>query len=425
MAPNETTQPPEEVILKLPALPPPAGVVPNFVNPPNENGLAIAVIAVCVATATVAGLMRVYTRLYCVRKVELEDYLALLSFAFYIGATGILSRISYEPGLFVHQYDLHFWNLERFIYLYVFSTILYCFTLMFIKAAMIVEWIRIFVPGYAHNTFWWICCAMIVANSALYVATIITINLTCIPRERIWRRWLPGTCININAFNIFIAGFNLIFDILILLLPHRIIWKLALTPKQKIGVSFVFSVGVFACISAAGRVASAINMSYTRDTTYSYSRHLLWGLAENTSALLVFCVPAMPLAFRDTSPMKDFYSTLREKARLLVDLRRRSSHRASSSSWPNDTSRDASIGEWTENSQVHLKHIRVGGDSGVYSDTHRPIQDPDGSGTDHFEESAIYGQMGILRTTEIEITRTEVSADLPAADPPKERSFLW
>lgn len=181
-----------------------------------------------------------------------------------------------------------------------------------------------------------------------------------------------------------------------------------------------------ACVSAAGRLASSVNMSYTRDTTYAYSRHLLWGLAENTSALLVFCVPAIPLAFRTTSPMMGVFGALQAKVRPLVDVRRLTSNRPLGSSWPNDTSRDTSMGEWRENSQVHLKRLGTRGEAGADSSTHHPIQESGGDGTGQCEGTAIYGQIGILRTTEIEIIRTEVGDDLPVKDAPKrERSFLW
>lgn len=52
------------------------------------------------------------------------------------------------------------------------------------------------------------------------------------------------------------------------------------------------------CAAAAGRLASAVDMSRNLDTTYAYSMHLLWGLIETTTAILVFCVPAIPIAFR-------------------------------------------------------------------------------------------------------------------------------
>lgn len=124
------------------------------------------------------------------------------------------------------------------------STIFYCVAFMFIKAAILIEWVHLFVPRKTRNALWYICYSMILVNTCLYVATIITINYSCIPRERIWRRYVPGSCINIEVFNLFITSFHLVFDVIMLLLPHPIIWKLSLSVQHKIGVSVVFSVGV-------------------------------------------------------------------------------------------------------------------------------------------------------------------------------------
>ncbi|GAP86916.2 putative ribosomal protein L36e [Rosellinia necatrix] len=433
MGSNEDTQlHTDEFYLKLPALQPPAGVIPRFDSPPNGNGLAIAVTAGAAGITTVAGLIRILTRLYCTKKVRFEDYLALLSFAFYISATVLVARITSEPGIFVHQWDLLFSGVEHFTILYVYTTILYCVTLMCIKTAILLEWINIFIPHHAHNTFWWICWAMIVANLILYTATIITINLICIPRQRIWRRWVPGTCINIDVFNIFIAIFNLIFDLLILVLPHRILWRLAITTKKKIGVSFVFSFGAFACVSAAGRVTSAVNMMTTRDTTYAYSRHLLWGLGETTSAHLVFCAPAIPIAFRQASPMMRLYRTLRSKMRLPGGgSRGHSSGSESRYGWPHDiittTTSGGSVTAWEENSQVHLKPIVGGKDGGAYvKNVHNHTRNSSDPRSRQSEASASRARPGILRTTEIKVTCTAIDDSVPAADLQNtERSFLW
>lgn len=127
---------------------------------------------------------------------------------------------------------------------YIIITIIWCFALVFIKAAIILEWTHIFIPRSTRNVFFWICYIMLLANTCVYFVTVTTTNLLCTPRERIWRRWVPGSCINIHAFNLTITTFHLVFDILLLLVPHRVIWKLSMSTRQKIGVSVIFSVGV-------------------------------------------------------------------------------------------------------------------------------------------------------------------------------------
>lgn len=72
---NFPNLPPEvqEQILNGPARAPPPGVVPNFDNPPNRTPEAIAVIVVCLFFSTAAVLGRIYSRVFILKKVRLED----------------------------------------------------------------------------------------------------------------------------------------------------------------------------------------------------------------------------------------------------------------------------------------------------------------------------------------------------------------
>lgn len=62
-----------QALLDSPVTTPPANTVQNLENPPNSNKLAIGVIATCIALSTVFSVLRVYSRVFCARKVRLED----------------------------------------------------------------------------------------------------------------------------------------------------------------------------------------------------------------------------------------------------------------------------------------------------------------------------------------------------------------
>jgi hypothetical protein len=66
---------PEELAAYLagPGLTPPNGTTSNFHNPPNQNGLAVAFITVCVTFATAFLFARAYLKVVCLRRVEIED----------------------------------------------------------------------------------------------------------------------------------------------------------------------------------------------------------------------------------------------------------------------------------------------------------------------------------------------------------------
>lgn len=57
-------------LLDGPALPPPPGVVPNFENPPNMRTLCVAVEITGFLIGTVALCIRMYTRIFIIRRVS-------------------------------------------------------------------------------------------------------------------------------------------------------------------------------------------------------------------------------------------------------------------------------------------------------------------------------------------------------------------
>ncbi|KAI3336082.1 hypothetical protein F4824DRAFT_509910 [Ustulina deusta] len=378
--------PPDYVgkIRDSPAASPPPGVIPNFDNPPNNDGLAIAVIISSIVITTLAVLIRVYSKVFCTRR------------PFFIAGTLVLVRISRGPGFFVHLWNLHVRDLEEFLYAYVVSTTLFCVTLLLAKVAILLEWTHIFVVKSNRSIFYWTCYGMIAVNTALYLATIITITNACNPRERIWQRYLPGTCIDLNAFNIFITVFHLISDILMLLLPQMVIWKLRLATKQKVGVSVVFSGGAIACVWAAGRVASAIHLSISRDTTGAYSQYIMWGLAEVTTSQIIFCVPAFPIIFRQTNCLHRLCSCLRSKTTIAPFPQRFQLNSTLSQSSPETDPQTTSDSRST-----------VLGDGGLTELEPTRLQSKQAFDEHHGDPESYGGR--ILITTEINITTQEGS----------------
>lgn len=60
-------------LLNGPAGTPPVGVIPDFENPPNLDTYVILTISVCMTFATVAVLLRMYTKTFITRSLAYED----------------------------------------------------------------------------------------------------------------------------------------------------------------------------------------------------------------------------------------------------------------------------------------------------------------------------------------------------------------
>jgi hypothetical protein len=71
--------PAEQLQAKLngPAMVPPPGTTPNFVNPANLNHVVVLTLILCMVFSTLAVAMRMYTKLFIIRKTAFEDCMSL------------------------------------------------------------------------------------------------------------------------------------------------------------------------------------------------------------------------------------------------------------------------------------------------------------------------------------------------------------
>lgn len=58
---------------KIPTMPPPPGLMSNFVNPPTRAGEVIAAFSICFALATIFVGLRLYVRLAMIRMFGISD----------------------------------------------------------------------------------------------------------------------------------------------------------------------------------------------------------------------------------------------------------------------------------------------------------------------------------------------------------------
>lgn len=126
--------------------------------------------------------------------------------------------------------------------------------IMLMKAAIIIEWIKIFVPGRTRNKFFWCAWALVGLNTGFYVAGIVSENLSCIPFQMIWDKTITdGHCINTKALDIAAASIDFVSDLAVIILPQQVIWRLQMSKKKKIGVSLLFGMGILYVIALAPR----------------------------------------------------------------------------------------------------------------------------------------------------------------------------
>ncbi|CAJ2512531.1 Uu.00g055460.m01.CDS01 [Anthostomella pinea] len=305
--PKETQQ----LLLAGPALAPPGNLTSNFDNPPNKNGVAHAALAVCLTLATFSFFIRMYARVIGLRKIKFEDILTFVAYGAYIGYIYCAYRVMVEYGYFIHQWDIRLARLIDFSYILLVGGVLYSIALPFLKAAILLEWTRIFVPVGTRNIFWWLCITLVAIQLSFCVASVFALCFTCIPIQKIWDFTLPGTCLVKSRVEITSAAIHLASDLVILSLPQKVIWELQMSVRQKLGVSVIFSLGVLACVSAAFRLTATIQYSNAADVTYTVASVILWALAEMTCGFIVIGMPTAPKIIYETGVVSKIRASLK------------------------------------------------------------------------------------------------------------------
>lgn len=113
---------------------------------------------------------------------------------------------------------------------------------MLLKSAILLAWIRLFIPRGSRSTLFWVIHIVLWTNVVFYVVIIPVKIFSCRPHAMIWDLTVSGTCINTKLLDIASAVVTLISDLVLLIVPQKVILGLRLSKKKIIGVSIVFSV---------------------------------------------------------------------------------------------------------------------------------------------------------------------------------------
>lgn len=128
------------------------------------------------------------------------------------------------------------------------------------------------------------------------ISFIIATIFQCTPITKSWSRKLPGHCINNTAFRWSWATYDILSDLWIWLLPIAKFLRLKQNVAQKIGLTGIFLLGLFTCLSSIIRMVGIEESTTSKDTTWSSMSAFVWSDVEAKTALICVCLPAFKAA---------------------------------------------------------------------------------------------------------------------------------
>ncbi|KAI1446590.1 hypothetical protein F5Y02DRAFT_425613 [Annulohypoxylon stygium] len=281
---------------KTPALRPPPGVEPNFINPHTLQPGRIAVSSTSLTICMVFVVARTYTRIH-LNTFNIDDYVYLLSLAIFIAYTGLLIHVGkYGDGK--HQWDVTIADVSKGLELQNILEILYCLVMFPIKYVVLRQ-IEIMFFDHRRNTVTYKAIwALIWTNLIFTLSVVLSFICTCIPRKKIWQPDIEGHCIDSKSLFLSAGAINMAFDYLILVIPLAVVSTLQLSTGKKIRAAAVFIVGIFSCASSTVRVYYTVRLFETEDRTWAFTPVGEWSSVEFTTLFLVACFPYLPRLYQ-------------------------------------------------------------------------------------------------------------------------------
>ena len=77
-----------------------------------------------------------------------------------------------------------------------------------------------------------------------YIGCMTTTLALCRPISHSWNKEISGSCGSIGMAEMIPAAFNMVLDVVIVLLPLPIVWKLQMPKQKKVGVTVIFALGL-------------------------------------------------------------------------------------------------------------------------------------------------------------------------------------
>ncbi|KAI9794021.1 MAG: hypothetical protein M1816_006646 [Peltula sp. TS41687] len=275
-----------------PALKPPPGVTPNFVDPPTLRPYLIGTAVACGSVSGLFVLLRMYTKVFISRSFGWDDGFSFLGWIGSIAYMAVACMAGHY-GSGTHQWNVRVINVMKVLEWANYAQLLYGPVVVFVKVAILLQFKRIFVVtkrspmSYAIDIVLWLMVAF-------YFADLIVEIFHCIPREKIWNHQVPGRCVNINAALLATGVANALTDIIILILPMYPIYHLQISNKRKLGVAAIFATGLLACITSIVRLYLSVEFLHDPDVMYNLGPLGLWTFAEIAIGILVGCLPVLP-----------------------------------------------------------------------------------------------------------------------------------
>ncbi|KAK2002521.1 hypothetical protein LX36DRAFT_599342 [Colletotrichum falcatum] len=241
---------------------------------------------------TLTVVTRTFVRGAILRSLGWDDTLILTSWVFAMALCSAILAMT-GVGLASHFEDVSDTDFAEFLKLQVATQLSYIWAFVTVKMSFAVLYLRL-LPDDVYRRINKFLVLLLLAEGIEETAVVI---FRCAPIQRAWTPTVPGTCLDLTAFYYSAFVIKLLTDLVLFIQPIPIVWTLNVRVAKRIGIIFMLSLGLLACVISIIRV-TYIN-AFDSDVTFLVADPLLWSEVEVCALIICSGVPSLrPLISR-------------------------------------------------------------------------------------------------------------------------------
>ncbi|KAK1830902.1 hypothetical protein QBC39DRAFT_100990 [Podospora conica] len=249
-----------------------------------------ASIWILVCASLVFLLMRLYCKVMRHRKFHADDWFAIAAWMALLGST-ISTNRTIDLGFGKHSNMIDPRNINDLYLIGKISVTLTVCSQAWSKTSFAITLLMI-SDGFHGRTriFLWFA---VVSMNVLFGTAAMLFWVGCSPVEKAWKLFIPGRCWSQYVpvlFMIFTSAYSGIMDLIFAIIPWKIIMRMPMETKEKIGVALAMSMGVFAAAAAFIKCSSVPELT-GRNFSHDGVGLVIWGNAETAVTLMAASMP--------------------------------------------------------------------------------------------------------------------------------------
>ncbi|KEF52895.1 uncharacterized protein A1O9_10800 [Exophiala aquamarina CBS 119918] len=262
------------------------------------------------AAALIVYFVRIYAK-FTVPAAELGYDDLCISIAMSL-AKVLMSAIVAKHGFGTDLWTIPPDSITSILKIYFADELMYITVISLTKVTILCFYLRVF-PERKFRI--WVFCTM--GATILYMLAFLIVSaFQCWPLSYAWTHWdgeHHGRCQNVNAQGWAAAVINIVIDIVILVLPLKLITKLNLHWKKKLQISIMLSVGGFVTIVSILRLETLYQFAKSSNVSWDGVAFGYWSCIEMDVGIICACMPALYSLFKHLAP-RAFGGTMNSKS---------------------------------------------------------------------------------------------------------------